>query len=216
MLLLLFCFDLIPVLLSASCEALCDVGFEKCYTNKLFIHYLLLVFLQKLLPSIFLPLLPSFPPPTSSLPRGYSARRPTLAPAHPICPAQLHLPRLFWLLASHLSHLHPSSPPPNPLPYPAHGYSLAGPAAQWCPVINESFHTQGLSWPRGRGGAVGTAAFLMSVCSHLRWRWGRREGCRDLGNKVEMVEEKRKQRNGGKYRIGLNFWQFVFLENLVR
>lgn len=52
----------------------------------------------------------------------------------------------------------------QPLPYPAHGECLAGPTAMWCPVINESFHTQGLSWLLGRWGAVGTEEFLMSVC----------------------------------------------------
>lgn len=51
--------------------------------------------------------------------------------------------------------------------YPARGFycSSAGPVAQRCPVINESFHTHGLSWPLGwEGGTFGTAKLLMKVC----------------------------------------------------
>lgn len=71
-------------------------------------------------------------------------------PAHPV---QSSPPHLAPRLAS-------QCPPPflpsflystQPLPYPAHGYSLAGPIALWCLVINESFHTHGLSWLLGRG-----------------------------------------------------------------
>ena len=137
-------------------------------------------------PSISPPPLPSFPPPISSLPKVNSARCPILTPAHPPPPPPPHPPPppFFPSLLIRLHPPHPaqpspphlaprlgyqSAPPPflqstQPLPYPAHGYSLAGPTAMWCPLINESFHTQGLSWLLGRWGAVGTEEFLMSIC----------------------------------------------------
>lgn len=62
---------------------------------------------------------------------------------------------------------------------------MAGTVALWCPVINESFHTQGLSWLLGWWGADGTAEFLMSVCRVTEMKMGK-EGEREVG-----IEERR-------------------------
>lgn len=119
--------------------------------------------------SISPPPLPSFPPPISSLPKVNSASAPYSHQLTPPAPPSSTFPTSFgskpWIsvcsaLPPHPSFLHST----QCLPYPAHGYSLAGPIAMCCPVINESFHTQGLSWLLGWWGAVGTEEFLMSVC----------------------------------------------------
>ena len=127
----------------------------------------------------------------------------------------LNPPLLLWLLA-----MHPKSPPPfssrlsdsQPSRSSAHGYSLAGPSARWCPVINESFHTQRLSWRRlqaGRWGAVGKSRISderMQGYSHLRWRWGRREeGI--LGWRKEVRKKKVEEQRERKVPCGLKFFQ---------
>lgn len=166
-------------------------------------------------PSISPPPLRTFPPPITSLPIGNSARCPTLTPAHPTCPTQLDPPHLIWLFALHLSLLHPF-PPLFPTLYPT--LTLPRPWLQlgWarCPVVPSD------KWELSHSGFVLAARSAGSGwrCKKSWWAFAelqspemkmRKEGemwdWRREGRKKWL---KRRGRNWGKYRNGLNMTFF--------
>lgn len=113
-------------------------------------------------PSSFPPPLPTSPPPISSRLKGYSASCPILTPAHPTCPTHPAPPYPPYLASGLLSQ---SSPPflsscffsslfpvfPTLLPNLTLHITAACLGRLPClgSVINENFHTRGLSRPPG-------------------------------------------------------------------